>query len=40
MLKDANLKKALEGVLKDGSGSIDDLLSKLGATQVKEEKKD
>jgi len=40
VLKDANLKKALEGVLKDGSGSIDDLLSKLGATQVKEEKKD
>ena len=35
VLKDANLKKALEGVLKDGSGSIDDLLSKLGAAQVK-----
>lgn len=40
VLKDANLKKALEGVLKDGSSSIDDLLSKLGATQTKEEKKD
>ena len=40
VLKDANLKKALEGVLKDGSGSIDDLLSKLGATQEKVEKKD
>lgn len=40
VLKDANLKKALEGVLKDGSSSIDDLLSKLGATQAKEEKKD
>ena len=35
VLKDANLKKALEGVLKDGGGSIDDLLSKLGATQDK-----
>jgi len=35
VLKDANLKKALEGVLKDGSGSIDDLLSKLGSTQGK-----
>jgi type VI secretion system protein ImpB len=36
VLKDANLKKALEGVLKDGSGSIEDLLSKLN---VGEEKK-
>ena len=35
VLKDANLKKALEGVLKDGSGSIEDLLSKLGSTQGK-----
>ncbi len=40
VLKDANLKKALEGVLKDGSGSIDDLLSKLGTTKEKEEKKE
>lgn len=40
VLKDANLKKALEGVLKDGSGSIDDLLSKLGSTQDKEKKSD
>jgi type VI secretion system protein ImpB len=32
VLKDANLKKALEGVLKDGSGSIDDLLTKLGTS--------
>jgi len=40
VLKDANLKKALEGVLKDGSGSIEDLLSKLGATEVKEGKDD
>jgi len=31
VLKDANLKKALEGVLKDGGGSIDDLMSKLGS---------
>jgi len=38
VLKDANLKKALEGVLKDGSGSIEDLLSKLGATEEKEGK--
>src|SRR5690606_13346843 len=38
VLKDANLKKALEGVLKDGSGSIDDLLSKLGTS--KEDKKE
>ncbi|MGE5795388.1 MAG: type VI secretion system contractile sheath small subunit [Ignavibacteria bacterium] len=37
VLKDANLKRALEGVLKDGSGSIDDLLSKLGASQEKKE---
>jgi type VI secretion system protein ImpB len=40
VLKDANLKKAIEGVLKDGSGSIDTLLSKLGATQEKEEKEE
>ncbi len=38
VLKDANLKKALEGVLKDGGGSIDDLLSKLGTG--KEDKKE
>ncbi|OGU71381.1 MAG: type VI secretion system-associated protein [Ignavibacteria bacterium RBG_16_34_14] len=31
VLKDANLKRALEGVLKDGGGSIDDLMSKLGS---------
>ena len=35
VLKDANLKKAIEGVLKDGSGSIDDLLAKLGTAQDK-----
>jgi len=33
VLKDANLKKALEGVLKDGESSIEDLMSKLGASQ-------
>ena len=37
-LKDANLKKAIEGVLKDGGGSIDELLAKLGTTQDKEQK--
>lgn len=36
VLKDANLKRALENVLKDGSGSIDDLLSKLGTQDKKE----
>lgn len=35
VLKDANLKKAIEGVLKDGSGSIDELLAKLGSAQDK-----
>jgi len=40
VLKDANLKKALEGVLKDGSGSIEDLLSKLGTAEGKEGKED
>jgi len=35
VLKDANLKKAIEGVLKDGSGSIDELLAKLGTAQDK-----
>jgi type VI secretion system protein ImpB len=38
VLKDANLKKAIEGVLKDGSGSIDELLAKLGTVQDKEKK--
>ncbi len=33
VLKDAKLKKALENVLKDGSGSIDDLISKLGTAR-------
>jgi type VI secretion system protein ImpB len=35
VLKDANLKKALEGVLKDGSGSIEDLMAKLGTGEEK-----
>jgi type VI secretion system protein ImpB len=35
VLKDANLKKALEGVLKDGSGSIEDLISKLNVSEEK-----
>lgn len=38
VLKDANLKKAIEGVLKDGGGSIDELLAKLGTAQDKEQK--
>jgi type VI secretion system protein ImpB len=33
VLKDANLKKALEGVLKDGGASIDDLMNKLGSSK-------
>lgn len=32
VLKDANLKKALEGVLKDGTGSIEDLMAKLNTS--------
>ncbi len=42
VLKDANLKKALEGVLKDGENSIDELMNKLGASHesgASEEKK-
>lgn len=33
VLKDANLKRALEGVLKDGGASIDDLMNKLGTAK-------
>ena len=33
VLKDANLKRALEGVLKDGGASIDDLMKKLGTAK-------
>ncbi|HEX2961508.1 MAG TPA: type VI secretion system contractile sheath small subunit [Ignavibacteriales bacterium] len=35
ILKDVNLKKALEDVLKDGSGSIDSLLAKLNVSEEK-----
>lgn len=35
VLKDSSLKKALEGVLKDGGASIDDLMTKLGTSQEK-----
>lgn len=35
VLKDVNLKKAIEGVLKEGGGSIDDLMSKLGTAEEK-----
>jgi len=33
VLKDANLKKALESVLKDGGASIDNLMAKLGTQE-------
>jgi type VI secretion system protein ImpB len=39
VLKDVNLKKAIEGVLKEGGGSIDDLMSKLGTAEDKKEGK-
>ncbi|HKB84604.1 MAG TPA: type VI secretion system contractile sheath small subunit [Ignavibacteriaceae bacterium] len=35
VLRDANLKKALESVLKDGGASIDDLMLKLGTQDKK-----
>ncbi|MGE5679529.1 MAG: type VI secretion system contractile sheath small subunit [Bacillota bacterium] len=35
ILKDVNLKKALESVLKDGSGSIESLLEKLNVSEEK-----
>jgi len=35
VLKDVNLKKAIEGVLKEGGGSIDDLMSKLESADSK-----
>ena len=41
VLKDVNVRKAIEGVLKEGGGSIDDLISKLApAEEAKEEKKE
>jgi len=33
VLRDAKLRKAIEGVLKDGEGSLDDLMSKLGTSE-------
>lgn len=35
VLKDPNLRKAIEGVLKEGSGSLDDLMSKLAPSGAK-----
>jgi type VI secretion system protein ImpB len=41
VLKDVKFRKAIEAVLKEGSGSVDDLLSKLGtAEEGGEEKKE
>ena len=41
VLKDVKFRKAIEAVLKEGSGSMDDLMSKLGtADEGKEEKKE
>jgi len=39
VLKDVKLKKAIEGVLKEGGSSIDDLLSKLETPDSKKEDK-
>lgn len=35
VLKDVNLKKAIEGVLKEGGGSIEELISKLSTEEKK-----
>lgn len=41
VLKDVKFRKAIEAVLKEGSGSMDDLMAKLGtADEGKEEKKE
>ncbi len=40
VLRDAKLRKAIEGVLKDGSGSIEDLMAKLAPEQKTKEKKE
>jgi type VI secretion system protein ImpB len=40
VLRDVKLRKALEGVLKEGSGSIDSLMSKLSSVEEKKEKKE
>jgi type VI secretion system protein ImpB len=37
VLKDVNLKKAIEGVLKEGGGSIEDLMSKLASSDTKKD---
>ena len=39
VLKDVKLKKAIEGVLKEGGGSIDDLMSKLEPAVSKKDDK-
>jgi len=38
VLKDVKFRKAIEAVLKEGTGSVDDLMSKLGAVVAEEEK--
>jgi type VI secretion system protein ImpB len=38
VLKDVKFRKAIEAVLKEGTGSVDDLMSKLGAVTADEEK--
>lgn len=37
VLKDVKLKKAIEGVLKEGGGSIEDLMSKLASSETKKD---
>ena len=39
VLKDVKLRKALEAVLKEGGGSVDDLVKKLDVTEAEEGKK-
>lgn len=38
VLKDVKFRKAIEAVLKEGGGSVDELMSKLGAVEDAEEK--
>jgi type VI secretion system protein ImpB len=38
VLKDVKFRKAIESVLKEGSGSIDDLVSKLSSGEAEAEK--
>ena len=40
VLRDVKLRKAIEGVLKEGGGSLDDLMKKLGPAEEKKEKKE